>query len=302
MNTLKTTLLLGLLTVFLVFGGFALGGQEGMILAFVLAVAMNFGAYFFSHKVVLSMYKAKEVRESEFPEVFQIVRDLSHRAGIPMPKVYRIPSDQPNAFATGRNPEHAVVAFTDGITRILDRDEFAGVLAHELAHVKNRDILIGTITATLAGAISMLANMAQWSMIFGGGRGGDRGVHPAFRIILMILAPIAALLVQMAISRTREYKADATGAAILGSPIPLANALAKLERGSKSIPMQAEPATAHMFIVNPLTGKDLASLFSTHPPTEKRIAALHALQGGSQPGTYRLRTNSVVEPPSRYEW
>ncbi|PJB32869.1 MAG: protease HtpX [Deltaproteobacteria bacterium CG_4_9_14_3_um_filter_65_9] len=302
MNTFKTTLLLGLLTVVLVFGGLMLGGQEGMIFAFILAVAMNFGVYFFSDKMVLSMYKAEEVRESEFPEVFQIVRDLSRRAEIPMPRIFRIPSDQPNAFATGRNPEHAVVAFTDGITRILNRDEFAGVLAHELAHVRNRDILIGTIAATLAGAISMLANMAQWSMIFGGRSNDREGGHPILGIVMMIVAPIAALLVQMAISRTREFQADRIGAEILGSPVPLANALAKLEQSSKRIPMQAEPATAHMFIVNPLTGKDFASLFSTHPPTEKRIAALMALAGTQRPAVQGEQAGSIAEARSRYEW
>ncbi len=278
MNTLKTTLLLGGLTLMLIYGGMALGGQEGMIIAFIFALVMNFGAYFYSDKMVLSMYKAQEITERESPEIFDMVRQLSRKAEIPMPKVYRIPSDQPNAFATGRNPEHAAVAVTDGITRILDRDELAGVLAHELGHVKNRDILIGTIAATIAGAISMLASMAQWGMIFGG-RSDDRGGNPIVMILMMILAPIAAMLVQMAISRTREYKADRTGAELVGSPVPLANALRKLEQASKQIPMQAEPATAHMFIVNPLTGKDLMSLFSTHPATEKRIAALMSMNG-----------------------
>ncbi len=279
MNTLKTTLLLGGLTLMLIYGGMALGGQEGMIIAFIFAVVMNFGAYFYSDKMVLSMYKAQEITEQQSPEIYDMVRRLSRKAEIPMPKVYRIPTDQPNAFATGRNPEHAAVAVTDGITRILNRDELEGVLAHELGHVKNRDILIGTIAATIAGAISMLASMAQWGMIFGGGRSDDRGGNPIVMILMMILAPIAAMLVQMAISRTREYKADRTGAELVGSPAPLANALRKLEAASKQIPMNAEPATAHMFIVNPLTGKDLMSLFSTHPSTEKRIAALMSMNG-----------------------
>jgi len=277
MNALKTTLLLGALTLLLVYGGMALGGEQGMIIAFVFAVVMNFGAYFYSDKLVLSMYRAQPVTESEFPEVYQMVRDLCRRADIPLPKIYRIPSPQPNAFATGRNPEHAAIAFTDGILNMLNPEEFKGVLAHELGHVKNRDILIGTIVATMAGAISMMANIAQWGMIFGGGR-GNRGGHPLLQILMIIIAPIAALLVQMAISRTREYQADRTGAELMGTPVPLANALAKMERTAKQIPMNAEPATAHMFIVSPLSGGDLMSLFSTHPPMEKRIAALMALR------------------------
>ena len=277
MNALKTTLLLGALTLLLVYGGMALGGEQGMILAFVFAVVMNFGAYFYSDKLVLRMYKAQPVTEAEFPQVYQMVRDLCRRAQIPLPKIYRIPTQQPNAFATGRNPDHAAIAFTDGILNMLDADEFKGVLAHELAHVKNRDILIGTIVATLAGAISMLANIAQWGLIFGG-RDNRGGGHPVLQIVMIILAPIAALLVQMAVSRTREYQADRTGAELMGTPVPLANALAKMERSVKQIPMEAEPATAHMFIVSPLSGKDLMSLFSTHPPMDKRIAALMALR------------------------
>lgn len=300
MSTLKTTLLLGGLTLILVFGGMALGGQEGMVLAFIIAVVMNFGAYFYSDRMVLSMYKAEEINEYESPDLFHIVRELSHRAGIPVPKVYRIPSDQPNAFATGRNPENAAVAVTDGIVKILDREELAGVLAHELGHVKNRDILIGTIAATIAGAISMLANMAQFSMLFGGGRDNDRGGHPALMIIMMILAPIAAMLVQMAVSRTREYKADQTAAELIGTPAPLASALSKLDQFSKKIPMEAEPATAHMFIVSPLAGKDFASLFSTHPPIEKRIATLMAL---SVEPLAKIAPVSRKEPERpTYEW
>jgi len=277
MNALKTTLLLGALTLLLVYGGMALGGEQGMIFAFGFAVLMNFGAYFYSDKLVLRMYKAHPVTEAEFPQVYQMVRDLTRRADIPLPKIYRIPTQQPNAFATGRNPEHAAIAFTDGILNMLDPDEFKGVLAHELAHVKNRDILIGTIVATMAGAISMLANIAQWGLIFGG-RGNRGGGHPVLQIVMILLAPIAALLVQMAVSRTREYQADRTGAELMGTPVPLANALAKMERIAKQIPMKAEPATAHMFIVSPLSGKDMMGLFSTHPPMEKRIAALMALR------------------------
>lgn len=278
MNAVKTTFLLGILTVLFVTGGMALGGEQGMVFAFILAVAMNFGAYFYSDKLVLSMYRAQEVHESEAPWLHDMVRQLAGRAGIPMPKVYVIPNDQPNAFATGRNPEHAAVAVTQGITRVLSREELAGVLAHEIAHVKNRDILIGTIAATIAGAITMLANLAQWALIFGGGR--DRDSNPLVMIVMMIVAPIAAMLVQMAISRTREYQADRTGAEIVGAPEPLANALRKLSGAAQSIPMDAEPATAHMFIVSPLSGKDMASLFSTHPPMEDRIARLMAMRGG----------------------
>ena len=266
------------MTLLLVFGGMALGGQEGMVIAFLFAVVMNFGAYFYSDKMVLSMYKAQPVHESEFPEVHAMVRDLSQKAEIPMPRIYRVPSDQPNAFATGRNPENAVVAFTDGILSQLSPDEFKGVMAHEIAHVKNRDILLGTLTATLAGAISMLANIAQFGMFFGGGRDSERGGHPLLQILMIFLAPVAALLVQMAISRTREYQADKTGAELMGDPTPLANALGKMENGSRRIPMDAEPATAHMFIVSPLSGKNMMSLFSTHPPMEKRIAALMAMR------------------------
>jgi heat shock protein HtpX len=256
MNALKTTLLLGALTVLLVYGGMALGGEQGMILAFGLAIVMNFGAYFYSDKLVLKMYKAQPVTEHEFPEVYGMVRDLCRRAEISLPKIYRIPSPQPNAFATGRNPEHAAIAFTDGILNMLNADEFKGVLAHELAHVKNRDILIGTIVATMAGAISMLANIAQWGLIFGGGRGGrEGGGHPLIHLLMIFIAPIAAMLVQMAISRTREYQADRIGAELMGTPVPLANALAKMDRSAKQIPMDAEPATAHMFIVSqPVVG------------------------------------------------
>ncbi len=278
MNVFKTTLLLGVLTLIFIYGGAAMGGRTGMIFAFVLAVGMNFFAYFYSDKLVLKMYGAKEISESDAPWLYQIVRELTMRAGIPMPKVYLIPSDQPNAFATGRNPSHAAVAVTQGITNVLSRDELAGVLAHEIAHVTNRDILIGTVAATIAGAISMLANMAQFTMIFGGR--DDRGGNPIAAIAMMIVAPIAAMLVQMAISRSREYQADETGAKIMGDPVPLASALKKLSEASKVIPMKAEPATAHMFIVNPLSGNRLASLFSTHPPMEKRIAALMAMRRG----------------------
>ncbi len=287
MNTLKTTFLLGALTLIFIYAGAMMGGRAGMIFAFMLAIGMNFFAYFYSDKVVLKMYGAREVTESDAPWLYDIVRQLAQRASLPVPKVYIIPSEQPNAFATGRNPSHSAVAVTQGITNILDRDELAGVLAHELAHVKNRDILIGTIAATVAGAISMLANMAQMSMLFGG-RDNERGGNPIVMIVMMILAPIAAMLVQMAISRTREYQADRVGAEIMGDPMPLARALEKLGTAAKQIPMNANPATAHMFIVSPLSGKDFTSLFSTHPPMEKRIAELRNMRTPATSGGFHF--------------
>jgi heat shock protein HtpX len=228
------------------------------------------------------MYGAREVSASEAPWLHQIVRDLAQRAGIPMPKVYIIPTDQPNAFATGRNPSHAAVAVTEGIMRALSREELTGVLAHEIAHVLNRDILIGTMAATIAGAISMIANMAQWAFMFGGGRDDERGANPLVAIVMMIVAPLAAMLIQMAISRSREYLADETGAALTRHPEGLAQALIKIHNAATMIPMNAEPATAHMFIISPLTGGGFASLFSTHPPVEKRVEALRGLQFGRQ--------------------
>ena len=283
MNTAKTAVLMVGLTVLLVMAGGALGGRTWMIGAFVIAVAMNGFSYWFSDKIVLKMYKAQEVTEKEAPEFYRVVRDLAARAELPMPKVYLIPSDGPNAFATGRNPHHAAVAATRGILKILNREELAGVMAHELAHVKNRDILIGTIAAAIAGAISMLATMAQFAMIFGGfggDRRDDRGGGIIGMLAVMILAPIAAMLIQTAISRSREYQADATGAKICGNPLWLASALKKLDIASKRIPLDVNPATAHMFIVNPLRGGGMASLFSTHPPMDDRIARLEKLAYG----------------------
>jgi heat shock protein HtpX len=275
MNTLKTTFLMALLTVLLVSLGGALGGQGGMGIALVMAGGMNFFAYWFSDKMVLSMYGAQEITEADDPRYCGLVRRLALRAGLPMPKVYLIDTDTPNAFATGRNPQHAAVAATTGILRILSEDELAGVMAHELAHVKNRDILIQTVAATFAGAITYLAHMAQFAAIFGGRNSDDDEGGGIFGMILMaILAPIAAMLVQMAISRSREFGADAGGAGICGSPLSLANALQKLETGNQQIPMQANASTAHMFIVNPLTGGGLMSLFSTHPPMAERVARL----------------------------
>lgn len=282
MNTLKTVVLLTFLTVLLVFVGGAIGGRNGMIIAFMMALVMNFVSYWFSDRIVLKMYNAQPVTEAQAPDLYAMVRRLVQKAGLPMPKVYIIPEESLNAFATGRNPEHGVVAVTEGIMRALDREELEGVIAHELAHIKNRDILTGTIVATIAGAISMLAQMAHWSMLFGGGRrdDSDEGGSPVVALVMMIVAPIAAMLVQMAISRTREYEADKGGAAIAGNPYGLANALLKLERGAQVVPMQdAKPATAHMFIVNPLTGSGLMKLFSTHPPIEERVKRLKELRG-----------------------
>jgi heat shock protein HtpX len=282
MNTTKTVLLMTALTVLLVLIGGAFGGRQGMILAFIFAGAMNMFSYWFSDKIVLRMYNAQEATEAEAPMLWAVTHELAVKMNMPMPKVYVIPSDSPNAFATGRNPNHAAVAATEGILRLLTRDELEGVMAHELGHVRNRDILIGTIAATIAGAISMLANMAQWAMIFGGGRRDDREGEGGLigGILMIILAPIAAALIQMAVSRSREYQADASGAKICGNPIWLANALRKLQAGTQRVPLDASPATAHMFIVNPLRGGGLQGLFSTHPPLEDRIARLESMAYG----------------------
>jgi len=285
MNTLRTTILLALLTALLIWIGDMLGGRQGAIIALVLAGGMNFFSYWFSDKIVIKMYGGQEVTAQDDPELYGLVQDLAQRAGLPMPKVYVLPQDTPNAFATGRNAEHAAVAVTDGIRRILNKRELTGVLGHELTHVKNRDILVSTIAATLAGAISYLAQMAQWAMIFGGNRDRDEegGGNIFGLIVMMIVAPIAAMLIQMAVSRSREYGADEGGAKITGDPLALASALRKLHMGAQNIPLEANNATAnataHMFIVNPLTGHGLASLFSTHPPMEERIARLEAMAG-----------------------
>jgi len=280
-NVFKTGLLLAVLTAMLVLIGGAIGGQQGMVIAFVIALAMNFFSYWFSDKIVLAAYGAKPIEEAEAPRLYAIVHRLATRAGIPMPRVYLVPSETPNAFATGRNPQHAVVAVTEGIMRILDEEELEGVLAHELSHVKNRDVLISTIAATLAGAITYLAHMAQWAAMFGGRSRDDEegGSNPIAMILLAILAPIAAMLVQMAVSRSREFQADATGARVAGKPLGLAKALEKLQMANEAVPMaDATPATAHLFIVNPLSGQTLMRLFSTHPPLEERIARLRAMR------------------------
>ncbi len=280
MNGMKTAALLAALTVLFVFIGSLLGGQQGMIIAFAFAVIMNFVSYWFSDKIVLRMYGAKEVSEAEAPSLVQLVRMNAQRAGLPMPRVYIIPSGSPNAFATGRNPQHAAVAVTEGILDLLTQDELEGVLSHELAHVKNRDILTSTIAATIAGAITMLAHMAQWGAMFGGyGNRDDRNSGGGLigLLAMAILAPLAAMLIQMAISRSREYAADATGAQMCGKPLALASALRKLHTGTQRRPLEANPATAHMFIMNPLSGQSFATLFSTHPPIEERIARLEHL-------------------------
>ena len=281
MNFFKTTILLAVLTAMLVFAGDALGGRSGAITALIFAGIMNFVTYWFSDKIVLMMYRAKPVTEADAPELYAITRDLTMKAGLPMPKVYIMGNDTPNAFATGRNPGHAAVAVTTGIMRLLTREELTGVLAHELAHIQNRDILISTIAATIAGAISYLAHMAQWAAMFGGTRDNEREGNPIALIVMMIVAPLAAMIIQMAISRSREYGADMGGANICGNPLSLANALRKLEYANKRIPMVgANAATSHMFIVNPLSGGSLLRLFSTHPPIEERIKRLEAMAGG----------------------
>ena len=281
-NALKTTVLLAALTVLFVLLGGMVGGEQGMILAFLFAGGMNLVSYWWSDKIVLRMYGAQEVSEAEAPEFYHLVRNLATRAGLPMPRVYIIPTDTPNAFATGRNPQHAAVAATRGILRILTPDELEGVMAHELGHVRNRDILISTIAATLAGAVMMLARMGQFAAMFGGGRSSDDeeggGAGILGLVVMAIVAPIAAMLIQMAVSRAREYLADAAGGRISRKPWALADALEKLERASQALPMQASPATAHMFIVNPLHGSSILNLFSTHPPVAERVARLRAMR------------------------
>jgi heat shock protein HtpX len=276
-NALKTALLLGLLTGFMILVGDWLGGQNGMILALGIAAVMNFVSYFFSDKIALMTYRAQAVTREQLPRVYEIVERITQRQGLPMPKIYVIPTDSPNAFATGRNPSHASVAVTQGILDLLSDEELEGVLAHELGHVRNRDILISSIAATLAGAITILARMAYWGALFGGMGGRDReerGGGGLGALFMLILAPFAAMLIQLAVSRSREYSADATGAHFTGNPYALASALQKLDAYSKRIPMVASPSSAHLFIVQPLLGINFAGLFSTHPPIRKRIERL----------------------------
>jgi heat shock protein HtpX len=282
MNTLKIAVLMAGLTGLLVAIGGAFGGRSGMILCFVLAMGMNFFSYWFSDKIVLKMYKGREVTAADRSELYEVTHELAQKANMPMPRVYEIPSDGLNAFATGRNRQHAAVAATHGIMRVLTREELRGVMAHELSHINNRDVLIGTIAAAFVGAITMIAHMGQFAMMFGGfggrhsddeDRGGGLGA-----ILMLILAPIGAMVIQMAISRSREYQADASGAKLSGDPRALASALRKLEIGAQRMPMAASPATAHMFIVNPLRGGGISNLFSTHPAMEERIKRLEAMQ------------------------
>jgi heat shock protein HtpX len=277
-NRIKTVLLLAGMTAFLILVGGLLGGRSGMYIAFTLALAMNFFSYWYSDKIVLRMYGAQEASPTDAPQLHQIVQELAQEAGIPKPRVYIIPDASPNAFATGRNPEHAAVAATEGIMRLLTPTELKGVLAHEIGHVRNRDILISTIAATMAGAIMILANIARFSAIFGMGRDDDEGGGIIGILAMSIIAPIAAMLIQMAISRSREYLADETGAHLSHNPESLARALEKLSMGVQRAPMDANPSTAHMFIVNPLTGRSLMNLFSTHPPIEERVARLRAMR------------------------
>lgn len=279
-NSVKTTLLLGLLTGIILGIGQLFGGSQGLVIAFAFAVLLNFASYWFSDKIVLAMYRAREVDSNAAPELYRIVQNLIIRAQLPMPRLYVIPSESPNAFATGRDPQHAVVAVTEGALQIMNKEELEGIIAHELSHVKNRDILIGSIAATLAGVIMMLADMARWAAIFGVGRSDrdDEGGGGVLGLILMsVLAPLAAVIIQMAISRSREFLADTTGAKIAGSPHGLASALEKLARASQMVPLGGRPETAHMFIVSPLSGGSFLSLFSTHPPVEERIARLRAM-------------------------
>ena len=277
MNTLKTAFLLTLLTLVLVFLGEYFGGRNGMLIALAIAVAMNFFSYFYSDKLALSMYRAQPVTREQLPRVYSVVEQMTQRLGLPMPKIYDIPNDSPNAFATGRNPQHASVAVTQGILNLLNDEELAGVLAHELGHVRNRDILTSSIAATLAGAITILAHTGRFAMIFGGfgGRDRDREGGGIAALFMLILAPIAAMLIQLWVSRTREYEADATGAHMTGNPYALASALQKLDAYSKRVPLGATPSTAHLFIVQPMiSGATFGELFSTHPPIAKRIERL----------------------------
>ena len=281
MNQFKTYILMALLTALLVWIGYVVGGRDWAIIALCFAAVMNFSVYWFSDRIVLKMYRAQEVTEAEEPGLHRIVRELALRGGLPMPKVYIIPKDAPNAFATGRNPQHAAVAVTTGIKQLLTEEELKGVLAHELSHIRHRDILIGTVAASIAGAIGMIASMARFGAIFGGLGGDNReggGIAQLIAIlVLTTLASLAAILIQLAISRSREYHADEGGAKLAGNPLYLARALAKLDAGAQRIPMQVNPSTAHMFIVNPLRGKGIQSLFSTHPPIEERIRRLEEM-------------------------
>lgn len=280
-NQLKTAILLASLTALLLFVGRLLGGYFGLMIGVVLAVLMNFGAYFFSDRIVLAMYHARPVSQKEAPDLHKTVKEITHLAGLPMPKLYIIPTQTPNAFATGRNPNHAAIACTEGILQLLGKDELRGVLAHEVSHIKNRDILVQTVTATIAGVISYIASMAQWAAIFGGfgGRDNEQGNNLISLLVLAILTPLIATIIQLAISRSREYLADETGAKTIKNPHALASALAKLEQGVKQNPLRfGNPTTASLFIANPFSARGMVGLFSTHPPMEKRIARLKGMK------------------------
>ncbi len=278
-NQIKTGLLLAVLTALILIFGQALGGSGGLVIAFILAIAMNVGSYWFSDRIVLKMYKANEVSPEQAPKLHKAVEELAQKAGIPKPRVFIIPEEAPNAFATGRNPNYGIVAVTEGILKLISFEELKGVLAHELSHIKNRDILIQTITATLAGVIMFVSSMVRWMAIFGMGGDDEGGGNPIVAIVLAIIAPIAAMLIQMAISRSREYLADQTGAEISGSPGSLAGALEKMEQYSKRAPMKkGNAASAHMFIINPFSGRNITKLFSTHPPVQDRVQRLRSMQ------------------------
>jgi len=285
MNSFKTAALLIILTLLFIFIGGLLGGRQGMIMAFGLAVVMNFFSYWFSDKIVLKIYRAQPADESKHRRLIALVRNLTQRGQLPMPKVYIIPTQAPNAFATGRNKKHAAVAVTEGLMQLLNNDEIEAVIGHELGHVRNRDILIGSIAATVAGAISILASMARWAAIFGGygGRGNDRGGNPISLLIIAIVAPLAALVIQMAISRTREYKADRASAEMTHNPLALASALEKLHKAPVQLNLDKRPSTAHLFISNPLSGKGMVNLFSTHPPVEERVKRLREMARSGLP-------------------
>lgn len=276
-SQIKTVLLLALLTGLLMFLGGLMGGRAGLMLAFVLAMVMNVGSYWYSDKIVLSMYKARQLSRGDAPHVHAVVEELAANAGIPKPRIFLVPQAQPNAFATGRAPNNAVVAVTEGIVRILTPDELRGVLAHEIGHIANRDILIQTIAAVLGGAIVFIANMLQFTAIFGIGSNDDEGANPLAALAMAILAPIAATLIQMAISRSREYMADEAGARFSGEPLSLASALAKLDTASRTVPLKGSPATENMFIISPFSGQRAANLFSTHPPIQERILRLQQM-------------------------
>lgn len=303
-SRIRTTVLLAVLTAVIMWVGKMIGGTGGMMIALVFAGGFNFYAYWYSDKMVLKMYRAKPVTAEEAPDLYRLVAELASKAGLPMPALYIIPQQAPNAFATGRNPENAVVALTEGLIRYMNREELAGVIAHELGHIKNRDMLIQTIAATMAGAVMMLATLARWSAIFGGIGGRDEGEGGGiFGLLLMsIIAPLAAMLIQMAISRSREYLADSTSAEITGNSAALASALDKLNAYSKQIPMKAEPATAHMFIANPLSGQSMMHLFSTHPPIEKRIARLSGKTLGQSGNGGRAAGKQNISDQARKFW